>query len=31
MKEILKFLEDYHVKVFEYLPEKEIELPKTPK
>ena len=31
MKEILQFLDDDHPQVYDYLPEPNIELPKTPK
>ena len=31
MKEILRFLTEHHRHVFKYLPEPELELPKTPK
>ena len=31
VKEILRFLDDNHPNIFIYLPEREIELPKTPK
>ena len=31
IKDILKFLTEKHPEVFDYLPEKDLELPKTPK